>query len=398
MGENEDICVTRFREYIRINTIQPKPDYAAADQFIKNYGEELGLEYSSYECVKGKPCIVLTWKGSDASLGSILLNSHIDVVPVFPEKWDYPPFSAHKTEDGWIYGRGTQDMKCVGIWYMEAIRKLKEEGFNPIRTIHVIWVPDEEIGGHDGMEKLIETDFFKKLNVDFAMDEGLANPGDEYMLYYSERLPWWCEVTVTGQPGHGSQFIPDSVGEKLRKIIDSFMDYRQGQKEKLEKNNLPIGEVTTVNLTMLEGGVQYNVVPDKLKVGFDMRVTPLYDLDEFEREIHSWCKAAAGENYSVRWVQKFEGKNLTSVEPGYKWWDAFDAVMKKFDAKLIKTIFPAATDSRYIRGAGIPALGFSPIKNHPILLHDHNERITEASILEGRNIYQKLIPALANVN
>ena len=88
----------------------------------------------------------------------------------------------------------------------------------------------------------------------------------EYMLYYSERLPWWCEVTVTGQPGHGSQFIERSVGEKLRKIIDSFMDYRQTQKDKMNQNKLPIGEVTTVNLTMLEGGVQYNVVPDKLKV------------------------------------------------------------------------------------------------------------------------------------
>ena len=90
-----------------------------------------------------------------------MLNSHIDVVPVFPDQWDHPPFSAHKTDDGWIYGRGTQDMKCVGIWYMEAIRNLKKEGFQPKRTIHVMWVPDEEIGGHDGMEKLIETDFFK---------------------------------------------------------------------------------------------------------------------------------------------------------------------------------------------------------------------------------------------
>ena len=68
-----------------------------------------------------------------------------------------------------------------------------------------MWVPDEEIGGHEGMELLIKTDFFKNMNIGFALDEGLANPGEEYMLYYSERLPWWIEVTVTGQPGHGSQ-------------------------------------------------------------------------------------------------------------------------------------------------------------------------------------------------
>ena len=59
----EDILVTRFREYIRVNTMQPNPDYVGADVFIKNYGDEMGLEYSKCEPVAGKPCIVLTWKG-----------------------------------------------------------------------------------------------------------------------------------------------------------------------------------------------------------------------------------------------------------------------------------------------------------------------------------------------
>ena len=58
----EDILVTRFREYIRINTMQPDPDYVAAAEFIRKYGEELGLEYSQCAPVEGKPCIVLTWK------------------------------------------------------------------------------------------------------------------------------------------------------------------------------------------------------------------------------------------------------------------------------------------------------------------------------------------------
>ena len=60
----------------------------------------------------------MTWKGSNPELGSILLNSHIDVVPVFPDQWDHPPFSAHKTDDGWIYGRGTQDMKESMFYFL----------------------------------------------------------------------------------------------------------------------------------------------------------------------------------------------------------------------------------------------------------------------------------------
>ena len=49
---------------------------------------------------------------------------------------------------------------------------------------------DEEIGGHDGMEKFVDTEVFKKLNVGFALDEGLANPTDAFTVFYGERSPW----------------------------------------------------------------------------------------------------------------------------------------------------------------------------------------------------------------
>jgi aminoacylase len=59
-------------------------------------------------------------------------------------------------------------------------------------------------------------------------------------------------------------------------------------------------------------------------------------------------------------------------------------------------VFPAATDSRYIRSKGIPAFGFSPINNTPILLHDHNEFLNEKVYLKGVKIYETLISSLAN--
>ena len=60
-------------------------------------------------------------------------------------------------------------------------------------------------------------------------------------------------------------------------------------------------------------------------------------------------------------------------------------------------IFPAATDSRYLRWAGYQCLGFSPMNNTPILLHDHNEFLNEDVFLRGINIYEGIIPALAGV-
>ena len=61
------------------------------------------------------------------------------------------------------------------------------------------------------------------------------------------------------------------------------------------------------------------------------------------------------------------------------------------------SIFPAATDSRWVRLLlGAPCLGFSPMRNTPILLHDHDEYIDERVFLEGVGIYERLVEALAN--
>ena len=85
--------------------------------------------------------LVLMWEGTDPSLPSLLLNSHMDVVPIFPECWDTPPFAACKRPNGDIVARGTQDMKCVGMWYLEAVRRLKVAGTSLLRTIHITFVP-----------------------------------------------------------------------------------------------------------------------------------------------------------------------------------------------------------------------------------------------------------------
>lgn len=70
--------------------------------------------------------------------------------------------------------------------------------------------------------------------------------------------------------------------------------------------------------------------------------------------------------------------------------------MKDIGVDVEPEIFPASTDSRFIRQLGIPALGFSPMRNTPILLHDHNEYIDEKVFTEGITVYERLITALAS--
>ncbi|XP_023936471.2 aminoacylase-1 [Bicyclus anynana] len=389
--------IANFVEYLRIPSVQPNVNYDGCVDFLKRKSVEMGLQFKIYELVPRKPIVVLTWLGQEPALPAILLNSHMDVVPVFENSWTYPPFSGHIDEDGKIFARGSQDMKCVGIQYLEAIRKIKNAGVNLKRTLHISFVPDEEIGGHDGMRKFVLTDSFRALNIGFALDEGMANPGEEFVIFNGERSIWQIHVICTGQPGHGSLLLPNTAGEKLRYIINKFMDLREEQKNILESNpKFTIGDVTTVNLNQVFGGIQSNVIPEKLTAVFDCRLAVTVNHEEFENMVQQWCKEA-GEGVTYEFEQKNPNVEVTKTDNTNPYWVAFKSVADEMKLKLDCRIFPGGTDSRYVRRVGIPAIGFSPMNHTPILLHDHDEFLRADIFLRGIDIYVKLIPAVANV-
>lgn len=131
----------------------------------------------------------MTWQGQQPELPSILLNSHMDVVPVAEEYWNYPPFGAHIDERGNIYARGTQDMKSVGMQYLAAIRAIKRKGIKQLkRTIHLTYVPDEETAGKFGMQAFVKSDAFKRLNVGCALDEGYPSLSNDLEVFYTDKV------------------------------------------------------------------------------------------------------------------------------------------------------------------------------------------------------------------
>ncbi|XP_061583197.1 aminoacylase-1A-like [Cololabis saira] len=396
-AKGEDPSVSLFRDYLRLRTVHPEPDYDAALKFLDRIAEELGLPMKKIEVCPGRVVSIMTWEGTKPTLKSILLNSHTDVVPVFQEHWKCDAFSAFKDAEGNIYARGTQDMKCVTIQYIQAVRRLKGQGWKPTRTVHLMFVPDEEVGGHKGMETFVTHPEFKKLNIGFALDEGLANPKEAYTVFYGERNPWWITVHCPGSPGHGSRFVENTAAEKLKQVINSFLDFREKEKHRLNTSEcFTLGDVTTVNMTMVKGGVAYNVIPAEMDVSFDLRIPPTVNLQEFEKQIKQWCKEA-GEDVTYKFAQKHMNQNTTSTDENDPWWSTFGAACKSMNMTLEKEIFPAATDSRFIRAVGIPAIGFSPMNRTPILLHDHNEYLNEQVFLKGISVYEKLIPALTSV-
>jgi aminoacylase len=82
MVAGEHPAVSAFRKYIQIKTVHPKPDYAGAVNFLRKEAQDAGLLFRTHECVPGKPFAIMTWEGTQPELPSLMLNSHIDVVPV----------------------------------------------------------------------------------------------------------------------------------------------------------------------------------------------------------------------------------------------------------------------------------------------------------------------------
>lgn len=164
---------------------------AACVEFLKRQASDLGLPLEVvYPEPQSNPHVIIKWLGREPELPAIMLNSHMDVVPVYPENWTHEPFGAELDEEGRIFARGTQDMKSVGTQYLGAIRLLLADGYQPKRTVYVTYVPDEETAPTTAMKALVNGDYFKQLNVGFSLDEGIASPDDTFSVFYAERSYW----------------------------------------------------------------------------------------------------------------------------------------------------------------------------------------------------------------
>uniref|UniRef100_A0A2A4JVA2 N-acyl-aliphatic-L-amino acid amidohydrolase n=1 Tax=Heliothis virescens TaxID=7102 RepID=A0A2A4JVA2_HELVI len=393
---DDDEVVQRFREYLKIPSVHPDIDYGDCVKFLQKQASQLDLPVAVYEPVPNKPVVVITWEGLQPNLPSILLNSHMDVVPVYEEFWTYPPFGAVITEDGYIYARGTQDMKSIGMMHLESVRRLKNAGVRLKRTVHISFVPDEEIGGVDGMRAFSLTPEFKNLNIGFGLDESAPSQHpSEIIAFYGERTSRQIIVTCRGEPGHGSLLNSGTAGEKLHYIIDKFMTLRAEEKKRAG-GSVWVGEVTTINLTQISGGVQINVLPESLSVSFDIRIAPEVDHDEFDKMISKWCEEA-GEGVSFEYIVKNPQVKSTKIDGSVPFWDVMKKVVTDMGLSVKCVICPGATDARYVRAQGIPAINFSPIMNSPMLLHAHDEKIHVDVFKKGIDVIEKVVEAVANV-
>ena len=155
--------------------------------------------------------LLYTWLGSRPDLEPVMLMAHQDVVSADPTEWTHPPFDG-KINDGFIWGRGTLDIKNQLIGIMEGAETLLQQGYRPERTILFGLGHDEETGGVNGCKILGQ--LFKERGIHLAgivdegggIMEGLAAGvrGPIALVGVSEKGYLTVEFTVHGQPGHSS--------------------------------------------------------------------------------------------------------------------------------------------------------------------------------------------------
>lgn len=225
-------------------------------------------------------------------------------------------------------------------------------------------------------------------------------------------------MTADGNTGHASRLLDGTAIEKLLGVMNKAMAFRSEQKNKLHNScnhngcshsvaaKTTLGDVVSLNITNMQAGIVegteiYNVIPPSMHMGMDIRIPPHIPPGSIAETLTQWCREAereAGVTSGLKWEYVLKNTNMehNTTSTDNVWYNAIGEVLRAENINLRPMIFPAATDSRFLRAVGVPAFGFSPIRNSPILLHENDEYLDASVFLEGCDVYVKLFYKLAS--
>lgn len=176
--DNKNEQIEHFCQAVKIPTVSMVEEYLNNTQPFIDYRDFLEKTYpllnkKATRTIINDYSIIYHLKGSDSSLKAGVYLAHQDVVPAPIDGWEYDPFSAHITEDGYIYGRGTQDMKSHMIALLEAVEYHLKNGMVFKRDLYLCFGHDEEPGNNENGAHFI-AQYLKNNNIDveFVVDEG----------------------------------------------------------------------------------------------------------------------------------------------------------------------------------------------------------------------------------
>ncbi|UVI81655.1 ArgE/DapE family deacylase [Staphylococcus aureus] len=225
----------------------------------------------------------------------LALSGHMDVVDAGnQDNWTYPPFQLTE-KDGKLYGRGTTDMKGGLMALVITLIELKEQNQLPQGTIKLLATAGEE-KEQEGAKLLADKGYLD--DVDGLI---IAEPTGSG-IYYAHKGSMSCKVTATGKAVHSSvPFIGDNAIDTLLEFYNQFKEKYSELKKHDTKHELDVvpmfksligKEISeedanyasglTAVCSIINGGKQFNSVPDEASLEFNVRPVPEYDNDFIE--------------------------------------------------------------------------------------------------------------------
>ena len=314
-------------ELIRVPSVNPPGD--AYRECAELLGVRLEADGFETEYIQGpgsdpqRPKInVLGLRRGRSARPALHLNGHIDVVPP-GDGWTVDPFGG-EIRDGWLYGRGSADMKAgiaAAVFAAEAVRR---SGVSLHGTLEISGTVDEESGGHAGVAHLAQIGRITSRTTDYVI---IPEPFSPTRICIGHRGVLWFRILVRGRIAHGSMpFLGVSA-------IDAAAEVALGLREALGDlvTELPVvpegARRPTLNVNSIAGGqvieglgasgdgasqgLPSPCVADECELVVDRR----YLLEEGADTVRTQVREVLSGVESRRPGVRFEVEEVLSVEP-----------------------------------------------------------------------------------
>jgi len=350
---NEEVAF--LSELVKTPSDNPKGDCAAHGERAGDLLEGLGFEVERY-AVPGDACRAngmisatnLIVRHRFGSGPVIALNAHGDVVPP-GEGWSVDPYGA-QIKDGWMYGRGVAVSKSDYATYAFALLALKQSGAELGGTVELHFTYDEEVGGEIGPVRLLS--------------EGLTNPdlvisaGFSYNIVTAHNGCLHLEVELRGKSAHAAR--PDTGHDALAAATEALgAIYELGERLSEVRSSIEGIECPSVTVGLIEGGINTNVVPDRVTFRLDRRMIPEENASDAEADLRRVIEDAVApcEGITVEIRQIMLAMPLEPLEGSERAVEILQRVASNvFDTEIGVIGVPLYTDARLYMQAGIPTV------------------------------------------
>jgi succinyl-diaminopimelate desuccinylase len=310
----------------------------------------------------------------------IALNAHGDVVPP-GIGWSVDPYGA-EIKDGWMYGRGVAVSKSDIATYAFALAALRESGAALNGTVELHITYDEETGGEIGPGWLLAQNLSKP---DLAIAAGFS-----YAVVNAHNGCLHLQVTVTGKSAHAAM---PSTGADALEASNAILTALYKSRAALSQTISAIPGIGTPQITigLIEGGINTNVVPDRVVFRLDRRVIPDETISSVEAALIRDIKEAAAHFPGIT----VEIKRILAAEPLVPSPGATcmterlcARASERFGEPITVKGVPLYTDARHYAAAGVPIIlyGAGPRTIEQANAHRADERLELADLRRATEV------------